>query len=391
MNIVILTNILNPYRKFFYDQLWEQCKKNGDSFHVLLMARTEEGRNWNYEDYATSYSKLLKGKKIQIGKNYTLLNFGLKKEIKRLKPDIVITAGSYMMVTVWLAIRYASKLNYKVYYWSESHDDEERNFSKFKMNLRTFFRTQTIKRFDGFWFAGRKAKEMLLKYSNPAADYIFVPNLVDNSKFASEITEKMIEETCAKYHIDKSKRVFICPARLHPVKGIMEFLQLFDSCENHDRATILIAGQGELHDAIQEYVDQRKLDVRLLGYIQEDEMVKLYAISDVFLMPSKSDPNPLTCIEACWRKLPLLVSEHVGNYPELVEEGTNGYVFSYKNPKDAIDKINKMILASTKWMKEASEYSYETALSKYEPHEQVCRIINEVHVAHSVSGTRNRE
>ena len=39
------------------------------------------------------------------------------------------------------------------------------------------------------------------------------------------------------------------------------------------------------------------------------------------ILPSLSDPNPLSCIEACWSANPLIVSEHVGNNPEIITEG----------------------------------------------------------------------
>lgn len=50
-------------------------------------------------------------------------------------------------------------------------------------------------------------------------------------------------------------------------------------------------------------------------------MIELYSISDVFVLPSISDANPLTCIEALWTELPLFISENCGNYPEVIEQG----------------------------------------------------------------------
>ena len=38
---VLLTNILTPYRRYFYDLLNEEFRKNSIGFHVLLMAEGE--------------------------------------------------------------------------------------------------------------------------------------------------------------------------------------------------------------------------------------------------------------------------------------------------------------------------------------------------------------
>ena len=48
MNIVLLTNILNPYRKAFYDELAKQCDEMGHAFHVLVMSEKEYNREWKY-------------------------------------------------------------------------------------------------------------------------------------------------------------------------------------------------------------------------------------------------------------------------------------------------------------------------------------------------------
>lgn len=139
---------------------------------------------------------------------------------------------------------------------------------------------------------------------------------------------------------------------------------------------MLIPGTGEYQSEIEKKIANVNLDVRLLGFQQQDHIMELYAISDFFILPSLSDPNPLTCIEALWSGLPLLVSTHVGNYPEVVQEGLNGYVFDYSNPQRAINQIECLLNSSMEWREKATRVSLEIAKSIYNSENVVKRFVD---------------
>lgn len=378
MSLVILTNIMTPYRKFFYDELNKECKKNNIDFYVVLMADTEEGRHWNYEKLKTDYSILLPHKTLKIGKIEIHINTEIKKVYKKIKPSIVICGGSYLYPAIWRTISLSKKMNFKIAQWNESHLNETRDYGTLKLKIRDFIRKIVIGKFHTFWCAGLFAKEFVKKYAPENSKYIFVPNLVDINKFSlnNQYSEQEIQTIKKKMNIPSENRVYITPARLIPVKGILEFLELYKDCEI-ENATYLIVGDGELKDEILDFVSKNNLDVRLLGYKREKEVAELYAISDGFILSSKSDANPLTCIEACWCRLPFLVSTHVGNYPEVVKENENGFVFDYENPKEAKEKINQFLKASNDWYDNAKEISYNIANNTYNPNTAIKRIISE--------------
>lgn len=380
MNVVLLTNIMTPYRKFFYDSLYKELKKLKIDFHVLIMAKTEPNRNWNYEEYKTDYSVLLNGKTFTIGGTFIHINFGLKKIYDKLKPDVIICAGSYLYPALWETLLYEKRFGYKTYYWSESHLNEVRTYGSVKIKLREVIRKAVVGRFDGFWYAGEFSRKFIERYAKNNAKYIFVPNLIDSQLFDKANLYSDIEKSRIKkqYSLSPDKKILITPARLSPVKGIIEFLKLLSMTKGKIGVTYLIAGDGELKESIEQFSKQNDLDVRLIGYKNEKEMIDLYAIADIFVLPSLSDPNPLTCIEACWCSLPLLVSEHVGNYPEIIKEGKNGYVFSYTDTEAAIQKIDSIILSDEKWLYSAGNISHNIAKTIYNPNLAINRIINEV-------------
>lgn len=379
MNVVLLTNIMTPYRRFFYDQLYLEMKERGINFYIVLMADTEPNRNWKYDEYKTDYSILLPHKTITICGVFIHLNSGIKKLYKELRPDIVICAGSYMYPALWRTLQLKKSMGYKTYYWSESHLSEVRNYGSMKLKIREYIRQKVIGAFDGFWYAGKFSREFIDCYAKKNAKYVFVPNLINTSKFgAQNYSQEHIDAIKKNYGLDSNKLVLMTPARLSAVKGLMEFLRLYQQVKNKEKVTYLIAGDGELKEEIELFCEKNNLDVRLLGYKSEIEMLDLYAITDIFVLPSLSDPNPLTCIEACWSKLPLLVSRHVGNYPEIIQFGKNGYVFEYENTADSISIIEELVEKDKNWRKEAGEISAHIANELYNPDLCVKRIVSEI-------------
>lgn len=364
--VVLLTNEMTPYRKSFYDKLYESFKSMGIDFKVLTMTRLQKGYNWNFDEVMAPYVHLMKG--IHISSVVSMhLNFEVSSQLRTLRPDILIMAGSYMNPTSWLAMRSLKNSKCKTFFWSESHLNEVRDYNSLILKAREYIRNKFYKKFDGFWFAGKLSKEFIGKYASKDAIMQFVPNLIDNTTYYTKSTElrQNIITLRDKWGVSVNKKVAIIPARLSKVKGILEFIDLLTKSKYRDSLTILISGTGPLRDEIQEQIEKSGLDIRLLGYQQQDNVIELYSLSDLFVMPSLSDPNPLTCIEALWCRLPLLVSSHVGNYPEVISEGVNGYVFEYSDEDKAIEKIDKILSASTEWYSKASEKSLEIATNHY--------------------------
>ncbi len=380
MNVVLLTNILTPYRQFFYDKLYEQLNAQGNRFTVLVMAKTEPNRAWQYEDYQRKYTRLLPHKSIVFAGLYLHFNTNLQAVLAELQPNLVIAAGGYLMPAVLEAIYLKSRINYKLLFWSESYLGEKRDYGRLKLAVREAIRKLVYPRFDGFWYAGRLSAEFIQTYAKPEAALFFVPNLVDNRVFTAAVSLPPDDRAAqrAAMKIGEERFVFVCPARLAPVKGLHTFIELLDKCGNKEQATVLIPGDGELRPELERRIAERGLDIRLLGYKTQQEVAALYAVADSFLMPSLSDPNPLTCVEALWSGLPLFVSTHVGNYPEVVRVAENGYVFDYARPAEASAMLDALIASDRAWQQRARQVSLQIAQARYEPDCVVQRLIEQL-------------
>ena len=377
--IVLVTNEINPYRKSFYDKLYKYCLSIGVNFTVLLMTKVEHGYNWNYEEVKSNYAILMKGVHFSFP-ILNHLNIEVTSYIKNLRPDIVIMAGSYFFYTNWLVIALKKRLKYPIYFWSETHFQEERDYAPWKFKVREFVRRFIYRKFDGFWYSGRLSKELVSHYARNDAKYHFVPNLIDNQLYFSTVQRlrKDRDQLRERWDIPKDNYVLITPARLSKVKGIHTFVDLLKKADKKDNVTMLIPGIGSDKAMIEKAITDTGLDVRLLGFQQQDIIMELYALADFFVLPSLSDPNPLTCIEALWCGLPLLVSTHVGNYPEVVKSEHNGYVFNYSKPETAISTINKLLDSTAEWKESARDCSLQIASQYYDPEKVVKRLVDDL-------------
>ena len=364
MHFLVFTNILTPYRISFFDELYNYFCSTSGSFRVLVMSETEENRNWHYNDYKRDYTKLLQGYRVCIGEYRLNINRSIKKELHTFKPDIVIAAGSYVHPSLWALIFHCKVQGIPVLFWSESHLNTDRKYSFAKLCIREIVRHLIYKRFDGFCFSGALSKQFIEKYANPDASYIYLPNLIDNNYYSRSVKNDIVfDQIRSSFKVNAGTRLYIIPARLSPDKGILEFLEIFRSIHTTHHIKILIAGDGPLYEEIQRFASKYQLDIELMGFVSKEKMRCLYQMVDGFILPSKVDPNPLTCIEALWSGLPLLVSNHVGNYPEVIDAGRNGYVFTYYSDEKTV--IAEYLNQSNIWYENAALYSRTIAAENY--------------------------
>lgn len=381
-SVLLLTNILTPYRVYFYELLYKEFMSRNWDFNVLVTAETEPNRNWKYDDLKTNFTHLLKGHILTLSNNIFIhVNTGVKKFVVKKHPQIVISAGTYLYPALWSLISNKKKNGYKLFYWNETHSHEERNYAFWKLWIREKIRKYIFKQFDGFCYAGEWSLDLIEQYCSKNALKIFLPNVVNNTFYNSSlnITDLVNTETRQRYDIDDTKCVLLCPARLTAVKGQIEFLKLFKQYDNRDKFQILFVGDGDKEEEIKTIIESdHEWNIKILGYKNQNEMLKLYSICDYVLLPSFSDPNPLTCIEALWCGKPLLLSNHVGNSPEVIREGKNGYIFSLEAQDSLYEVLSKIEQNNSAWYIEAKMISLEIANSTYKSCDVAKRIVNEI-------------
>ncbi len=105
---------------------------------------------------------------------------------------------------------------------------------------------------------------------------------------------------------------------------------------------ILIAGEGELRDALQRLIDEAgvKEEVRLLGHVTD--MPAFFNSLDVFVFTSLFEGSANTLIETLHFGVPI-VAWDVSSNPEIVVDGQNGLLSKAYDVRDLKNQTSKVL------------------------------------------------
>jgi glycosyltransferase involved in cell wall biosynthesis len=131
--------------------------------------------------------------------------------------------------------------------------------------------------------------------------------------------------------------LFTCVGRLEPQKNPLLLLQAFAALDD-PRTHLVMLGEGSLREQLTAHIRKYGLEkrVHLLG--KRSEVAECLAASDVFVLSSSWEGNPLAVMEAMAAGLPV-IGTAVGGVPELVESGRQGILVA---PGDAAGFANAM-------------------------------------------------
>lgn len=162
--------------------------------------------------------------------------------------------------------------------------------------------------------------------------------------------------------------------RLKGYKSVNDLINAFSIViKKIPNAKLFIAGRGESENELKNIVVKLKLsnNVNFLGFISEEDKVKIMQKSWVTVNPSFIEGWGITCIESNACGTPVIASD-VGGLRDSVKNGKTGFLFEYGNIEQLASKIsfilkNKklremMNLESIKW---ASNFSWKKSANKF--------------------------
>lgn len=147
-----------------------------------------------------------------------------------------------------------------------------------------------------------------------------------------------IEGFVPKY---KPENYFVFFGRLVSTKGIQTLLEAMKQVK---RSKLLVAGSGELDEALREYcLDNDINNVEFLGHLNTDEIISLLQNAMFVVMPSEWYENySMAVLESFACGTPVLGSR-IGGIPEQVLDNQTGLLFEPGNAIEMAEKINYML------------------------------------------------
>lgn len=246
-------------------------------------------------------------------------------EIRSGRYDAVWLHG-YAYAAYVLAFLAAKSKGIKVFVRSETHLGLKR--AGWRQRLRDGILSIVYRYVDGCLAIGSANRDYYRALGVPENRIFDVPYTVDNERFirAAQLTAAEREAVRQHYGLPDDGPVILYASkfmrRKHPDKLLEAFARLRSEGVP---ATLFLVGTGDMDAELRARVDELDLaGVVFGGFVNQVGLPRVYAASDVFVLPAEDEPWGLIVNEVLCASMPVVVADEVGCVPDLVRDGVNG-------------------------------------------------------------------
>jgi glycosyltransferase involved in cell wall biosynthesis len=180
----------------------------------------------------------------------------------------------------------------------------------------------------------RKADDVAICISESVKKNIAAHFVLNNPVVLyNAVADKYAEVMGSKRGESKSIRLLL-PGRLHPAKGHLFFLPVFERIvkEHMYDVQLEIAGGGNLEHKIRDFIEAHNLQqyTHITGFLSNEELLKRIAAADLIIIPSVSEGLGIVGIESLMMGKTVIAS-NAGGLPEIFRHRENGYLFEAGN------------------------------------------------------------
>lgn len=358
MRLAILTSILSPYRI----PLFEALEDRVESLLVLLMADREENRDWILTPNSIQ-TRVLPGFHVRPpGRNVSIhLNYGLSRILRDWKPDAVISGG-FSIANV-SALLYCNMANIPFIGWGELLPGRHTSW----LSIRRWLRRIMGRYSTGAVASSSLAKEAFCSYGIPS-DRVQVSLMPIDVEFFHRKTQACrVSERIVALKSRFSRPCLLFVGQIIHRKGIRELLEIYEYLRSSmPSVSLVLVGDGRDRPFYEELVRTRQwTNVHFEGFVQPDQLPWHFALADVFVFPTLSDPFGAVLGEAMAAELPVVTSIYSAATHDLVEHGVSGFHIDPRKPEAA----SRVILEALQLSDEAKVNMGQAAYRRVKQHD----------------------
>lgn len=180
--------------------------------------------------------------------------------------------------------------------------------------------TFSINKSDGVTAVSENLRKDTYEFFEIENEIRVIPNFIDMHRFSLK----------AKDHFKKAiapagEKILIHTSNFRKVKRTTDVIKIFAKVIERIPSKLLMVGDGEERSECEQLARDLGVsdNVRFLG--KQDAIEEILSVSDLFLMPSRSESFGLAALEAMACKVPV-ISSNAGGLPELNIDGLTGFL-----------------------------------------------------------------
>lgn len=228
--------------------------------------------------------------------------FYLRKEIKNIKPDVIVSYGDFLNPISLLATR---KLNIPVFISDRSSPGKKFPFIVQKMREFIYpFATGIIAQTAT---AKRQKQKMLKGHKNIQ----IIPNPIRPiNNYPDCIKENIVLGVARHYH----------------VKGLDRLIEAFAKTNHSDWRLVIAGNKGPHTEELYQLVEKYKISekVQFLGAVKEID--KVFSATKIFVLPSRSEGFPNALIEAMANGVASISFDINAGPSDIIKNNYNGFL-----------------------------------------------------------------
>ena len=195
--------------------------------------------------------------------------------------------------------------------------------------------TFSINQSDAITAVSHNLKEETYKFFQIDKNIEVIHNFVDVQRFSKKPIDAF-----KKVIAPNGERILLHASNFRKLKRVDDVIKIFARVNEVIPSRLLLVGDGPERPIAEELVRELDLcdEVRFVG--KQQDMEDIFAVADLFLLPSEYESFGLSALEAMAGGSPVICS-NAGGLPEIVTPGENGYM---SNVGDVEDMARNAIL-----------------------------------------------
>lgn len=259
-----------------------------------------------------------------------LHNPGLPARLAACRPGAVLLFG-YSWRSHLRAVFWAWRRGLPLLFRGDSHllGREQPSWSR-RLALGTLFR-----QFAAFLPVGEANRDYFRAHGVPDRRQFFAPHAVDHTRFDPDCAETKDAAAALRRELGlEGRRVLLFAGKFHERKQPEPLLRAFQAVATAADALVFVGDGAERPRLEALAATHPQATVRFLPFANQSRMPAVYAMADVFALPSHGcyETWGLAVNEAMHLGRPCLVSDRVGCQRDLVLPGQTGWVFPAGDP-----------------------------------------------------------